>query len=158
MFLIPYGGALIGLPVLGMPFLVAPHALLPRLLGTVTVGFLFLISSSEIASLLAKRSHELALLASLATLASSILGMSRRLFTTRLTPHFLLRWLLILMIGVAHAITLVALGQSAVRWALPAKLREALGPTQVVEAALVILGIGWILNVIWAEEPVTDPL
>lgn len=144
--------------VLGDPFgaVALTHcvqALIPRLAATVLVGYLFLLSAGDLAGYLADGvSLRVVLAAGLVLLASLWLQMSKRI-QTPLTPRALLiRSLGVLATGACHAVGIVTLG-----WRLVVPTVE-MTFSGVLKISMFVLTLGWIFNVIWADEPVTEPL
>lgn len=133
----------------------AIQSLVPRLMGTAAVGFLFLLNTEQVFRdwLLprsgAKYGPGILLVAAWAYL---ILEIIRRVDPDPKLSELLERSTRIVLLGLAHSCSLfiitgpnLDLGKS-VEW------------PQVLGLVIFVMAVGLVLNVIWAEEPVTEPL
>jgi hypothetical protein len=141
-------------------FTAATHSLIPRLAGASVVGLLFLASSLEIVPALLG-THWLWLLGVLAaSYGYLLLEMARRIH-----PLPRLRRLLgfgadVAATALAHSITLILLAEGVLIRMLPGGT-DRHSPLSTVEAfslVVFVFSIGLVVNVIWAEQPVTEPL
>lgn len=137
----------------------AVQALIPRLMGTAAVGFLFLLNTeAPFREWLLPESGKWygPALLFVAAWLYLILEIVRRVDPDPTIWERVNRSSRVLLMGAAHSSALfVVLGPE-----LP--LRHAAGqrlvPFEVAGLVLFVLAVGLVLNVIWAEEPVTEPL
>lgn len=141
------------------PF-IAASSLIPRLGGTVLVGFLFLLSNQPVSRhVLGPDSHRT--VACVALVFSTIylmLEISRRVHPSLRFAVLLERAFVIVSTGASYALALAIAGLPAIRLAAQETNPRPAGLAQVVLIASIILTIGLVVNVIWSEDPVTKAL
>lgn len=137
----------------------AVQALIPRLMGTAAVGFLFLLNTeAPFREWLVPESGKWygPALLFVAAWLYLVLEIVRRVDPDPTLWERASRSSRVLLMGAAHSSALfVVLGPE-----LPLRNAAAqrLGAFEVAGLVLFVLAVGLVLNVIWAEEPVTEPL
>ncbi|MBI2841708.1 MAG: hypothetical protein HYX75_25620 [Acidobacteria bacterium] len=157
--LLSYGISCMLFLVKGRPSQISPiesvQSLVPRLAGAVAVGYLFLVASDSFTKYLSEQSRWRVGSACLGIAALYlVLEMGHRLRPMPRLGVVLSRALDTLCIGACHAIALVIISSRFLSTIVDGQVSMSLS---LVWAAVVLL-IGLVLNVFWAEEPVTRPL
>lgn len=137
-------------------FGVATQSLIPRLAGAAAVGLLFLFSSSDLIPVLLATKILWLLALLLAVYGYLLLEMSRRVHPLPRLRRLALHAFDISVTALAHSLTLTLLAEGALR-----KLLHDRGPFGWHESfslAVFVFSIGLVVNLIWAEQPVTEPL
>lgn len=138
----------------------AAFSLVPRLAGTVMVGLFFILSNGPLSTYVVKTPSN--------TWAVAVAGagsflyfafeISRRVRPVPRPGVLFKRALDVLATGAAYSLALSAIGQTLILKASGLPDKTIGSPGQVFLLAAMILAIGVVINVIWAEEPVTKPL
>jgi hypothetical protein len=134
----------------------AVHSLIPRLAGAGAVGLVILASSQELLSavLLTQPWWLIGLL--LAGYGYLLLEMARRVHPLPRLRRLALHAFDISTTALAHSLTLVLLAEGVLRKALGG--RAVFGWSEAASAVVFVFSIGLVVNLIWAEQPVTEPL
>jgi hypothetical protein len=137
-------------------FAVATHSLIPRLAGAAAVGLLFLASSLEMFPVILKTKPWWLLALVAAVYGYLLLEMSWRIHPFPRFGRLVLHAFDISATALAHSLTLTLLAEGALRRMLanrgPFNLHES------ISLAVFVFSIGLVINLIWAEQPVTEPL
>jgi hypothetical protein len=139
---------------------VATHSLIPRLAGAGAVGLLFVASSEELLPVIlsTKWWWLLGLLA--ASYGYLLLEMARRIHPLPRLPRLLLHGADLAATGLTHSLALTLLAEGALRKVLAGNggSYPPLGWRESVSVVVFVFSIGLVVNLIWAEQPVTEPL
>ncbi len=139
---------------------VALHSLVPRLAGAGAVGLVILASSEELLRVVVGTRPSWLLGLLLAGYAYLLLEMARRIHPFPPPRRLLLLGLDVAATALAHALALALLAEGSLRKVL-AGGEGSHGPFtcwQSAAVAVFIFTIGLVVNLIWAEKPVTEPL
>ena len=141
------------------PF-IAAYSLIPRLAGTVLVGFLFLLSNQQLSRFVLGRRSYWKLVLTVVALSTLyvVLEMSRRVHPVPKLPTLFGRAVAVVSTGAAYALALALTGMPAIRFVAAEASPKLFTFGQTCAVAAIILTIGLVLNVIWSEDPVTKPL
>jgi hypothetical protein len=143
-----------------MPLINAIHSLIPRLAATSVVGYLFLVSANSMVEYIVtkvdNRSGWIAVLVLL--LGSGIYFGIEMAHRIRPLPSFrdcLLRMSNVIATGFMHACFIFSLGYPILKFygQVPVLCYQ-----QKILLIMIILSIGIVLNIVWEENPVTEPL
>jgi hypothetical protein len=137
-------------------FAVATQSLIPRLAGAAAVGLLFLFSSSDLIPVLLTTKPWWLLALLIAVYGYLLLEMSRRVHPLPRLRRLALHALDISATALAHSLTLTLLAEGALR-----KLLHDRGPfgwRESLSLVVFVFSIGLVVNLIWAEQPITEPL
>lgn len=138
--------------------ILALQSLVPRLAGAAAVGLVILASSEELLELVIEVRWPWLLLPLLGGFLYLVIEMARRVHPLpplrRLALHGLDVWL----IGLCHALALTLVAERGLRKILDA---GGVGPfawQAALSVTVFLFAIGLIVNLIWAEQPITEPL
>jgi hypothetical protein len=141
------------------PAVLALQSLLPRLAGASAVGLVLLTSSQGLLSLVVTTLGWWRLALPLAAgYIYLLLEMARRVHPLPRLRRLALRGLDICATALCHGMALTLVAERGLRKILGAK---SVGPFELQAAASVAVSIfiiGLVVNLIWAEKPVTEPL
>ncbi len=139
---------------------VATHSLIPRLAAAAVVGLLFLASSLEL--LLVVLDTRVWWLFGLlfAVCGYLLLEMSRRIHPLPPLRRLALHALDIAATAFAHSLTLTLLAEGVLRKLLyvSGRSHSLFGWSESFSLVVFVFSIGLVVNLIWAEQPVTEPL
>ncbi|MEW6364130.1 MAG: hypothetical protein AB1714_05780 [Acidobacteriota bacterium] len=138
-----------------LPLGLCVQSFIPRLAGTAVVGYLFLVAGGDFMHYISRHSaYVVAAVCVAASFGYLVLEIGHRSHPQPRPSIMMQMSLDILCIGACHSLALVVIGGAAL-----AEVVElpATAPILLSWAAVILL-IGLVLNVIWAEEPVTRPL
>lgn len=144
-----------------VPWGLVLQALVPRLMGTAAVGYLFLLNTEEVFRnwlLPISRRWTLALPALLVLAAGTYLWLeiARRVDPAPKLCELATRTFRLLATGAAHSTALFIV--TGPGFPLVHKGGQRLDGVEVLGLVAFVLTVGMVLNVIWAEEPVTAPM
>lgn len=142
-------------------FAVATHSLIPRLAGAGAVGLVILASSQELLNVVvdAKPGWLIALL--FAGYGYLLLEMARRIHPLPRARRLALHGFDVATTALAHSMTLALLAEGGLRKVLansPGATADPLDWSQSLSVVVFVFSIGLVVNLIWAEQPVTEPL
>jgi hypothetical protein len=141
-------------------FAVATHSLIPRLAGAGAVGLVILAASQELLKVVINTNWWWLVALLLAGYGYLLLEMARRIHPmprwARLRPH----GFDVACTALAHSTTLALLAEGALRKVLSndGRSHPPLEWSQLLSIAVFVFTIGLVVNLIWAEQPVTEPL
>lgn len=155
--LIAYAAAILVWKVSGYSALDFVQSLVPRLAGTAAAGAALLLSAAELLKFLHKG---MSVYASLALLAFAALYLVLEI-EQRVRPRLRRRELTnrvvnVVVLALSHAAAIVIALLPAIRFVRGGS--ESFSWVQLVAVTSAVFTGGLVLNVIWAEEPVTRPL
>lgn len=150
--------------LLGLPVHQVAQLLFPRLAAGVAVGYLFLAAAPELVGVMAEEpdlhAFLLAGLLTTATLLYTLFHVSQRVKPRLPIKSCLLRTLPLMALGAAYALLGLALFTPLFRLARFHEAEQALdlGPAQLLLLATVALALGMLLELVWEEKPLSEPL
>ncbi len=139
---------------------VALHSLVPRLAGAGAVGLVILASSGELLRVVVSTRPWWLVGLVLAGYAYLLLEMARRVHPFPPPRRLALHGLDVAATALAHSTALALLAEGSLRKVL-AGGEGSHGPfswSQSAAVAVFVFTIGLVVNLIWAEKPVTEPL
>lgn len=137
----------------------AGHSLVPRLAAASVVGLVILASSEELLGFVVRgASPWRAGVLLVASYAYLLLEMSRRVHPLPRPRRLLRLGADVGATALAHGLAIGVVAERALRSILDQPRTEVLSAVQLLNVAAFLLAIGLIVNLIWAEEPVTQPL
>jgi hypothetical protein len=141
-------------------FAVATHSLIPRLAAAAVVGVLFLASSLELLLVVLDTRVLWLPVLLLAVYGYIFLEMSRRVHPLPPLRRLALHALDISATALAHSFTLTLLAEGVLRKLLEIRgsSRLLFGWSESFSLVVFVFSIGLVVNLIWAEQPVTEPL
>ena len=142
-------------------FLAATMALVPRLAASVAIGALFLVTEVHVTQTLIAANATAPLLFALAAVIGYLwLELAERIRPRGLRADVAGRVLVLVATGIAHSVSAVLVLAPYLQ-NLPVDegtVTGTLGASDIFTLAGVLLSVGVLINVIWADEPVTAPL
>jgi hypothetical protein len=140
-------------------WVLAGQSLVPRLAAASVVGLVILASSEELLGfVVGGASMWRAALLLTASLGYLLLEMARRIHPLPRARRLLRLGFDVSSTALAHAVAIAVCAERALRSILDPQRVEVLSAWQLLNVAAFLLAIGLIVDLIWAEEPVTQPL
>lgn len=136
----------------------ALQSLLPRLAGAAAVGLVILASSEELLKLVIGVHWRWLLLPLVGGFLYLVLEMARRVHPLPRLRRLALQGLDIWLVGLCHALALTLVAERGLKKILDA---DSVGPfawEAAMSVTVFLFAIGLIVNLIWAEQPITEPL
>lgn len=138
----------------------ATHSLVPRLAGASAVGLVILASSQELLNVVVSTNWWWLPCLFLAGYGYLLLEMARRVHPLPRLRRLALHGADIAATALAHSMTLTLLAEGALRKVLD-DTGGSHGPlswSQSLSVVVFVFTIGLVVNLIWTEQPVTEPL
>lgn len=141
-------------------FAVATHSLIPRLAGAGAVGLVILASSQELLKVVIGTNWWWLLGLLLAGYGYLLLEMAHRVHPAPPLSRLLFHGTDIAATALAHSMMLALLAEGALRKVLlnNGESHSPLDWSQSLSVVVFVFSIGLVVNLIWAEQPVTEPL
>lgn len=137
---------------------VALHALVPRLGGAAAVGLVILGSSHELVSLVIGVDLPWLLVPLAGGCVYLLAEIARRLHPLPGPGRLLRRAIEIAAVALCHALALTLVGERGLRAIVEPGAAGAFPAASAMSIAVFLFAIGLVVNLIWAEKPVTEPL
>jgi hypothetical protein len=140
-------------------WILAGQSLVPRLAAASVVGLVLLASSEELLAFVVRGAspwRAAVLLA--ASFVYLLLEMARRIHPLPRPRRLLRLGSDVAATAFAHGLAIAVCAERPLRSILDPPRMQVLSPWQLLNVAAFLLAIGLIVNLIWAEEPVTQPL
>lgn len=136
----------------------ALQSLLPRLAGAAAVGLVILASSEELLELVIGVGWPWLLLPLIGGFLYLVLEMARRVHPLPRLRRLALHGLDIWVTGLCHALALTLVTERGLRTILQPASVGPFAPEAALSVTVFLFAIGLIVNLIWAEQPITEPL
>ncbi len=139
----------------------ALHSLIPRLAGAGAVGLVILASSQELLRAVVETGWWWLVGLLLAGYGYLLLEMARRVYPSPPLPRLLCHGADIAATALAHSMTLALLAEGGLRRVLknePGEIADPFSCWELFSVVVFVFTIGLVVNLIWAEQPVTEPL
>lgn len=139
-------------------FAVATHSLIPRLAGAGAVGLVILASSQELLRVVIDTKWWWLIGLVFAGYIYLLLEMARRIHPMPRPGRLVLHGFDVATTALAHSMTLALLAEGGLRRVLADPSGSGFSLWQSLSVVVFVFTIGLVVNLIWAEQPVTEPL
>ena len=139
-------------------FAMATHSLIPRLAGAGAVGLVILASSGELLTAVLDTKPWWLLGLLIAGYGYLLLEMARRIHPLPRARRLILHGFDVATTAFAHSMTLALLAEGGLRRVLADPAGKPFSLWQSLSVVVFVFSIGLVVNLIWAEQPVTEPL
>ncbi len=137
--------------------MIATHSLIPRLAGAGAVGLVILASSQDLLNVVVTTQPWWLIGLLLTGYSYLLLEMARRVHPLPLLRRLALHALDIAATALSHSMALALLAEGALRRVLDGT-GGSYGWSAAASVVVFVFSIGLVVNLIWAEQPVTEPL
>lgn len=140
-----------------LPVIEFLQSLVPRLAGTAAAGAALLLSNDKLLGFLSQKVRFAALVPVLIACAYLALEITQRVHPRLRWRELINRVGTVVCLALSHAIAIVIVLLPAIRFVL-GQPGHRFSPAEILVFATAVFVAGLILNVIWAEDPITRPL